>query len=86
MFALTDEQQQAVAMARRMQSFKVSALAGTGKTTTLTEIARALGQKRGIYLSFNRIIAMEAQKKFAGTGCESRTFHSLAFAGRRLSR
>ncbi|WP_437559563.1 UvrD-helicase domain-containing protein [Acidithiobacillus sulfuriphilus] len=81
MFSLTDEQEQAVAMARQMRGFKVSALAGTGKTTTLAAIARALGQKRGLYLSFNKTIATEAQKKFSGTGCEARTFHSLAFAG-----
>ncbi|MGC9216774.1 UvrD-helicase domain-containing protein [Acidithiobacillus sp.] len=81
MHSLTDEQEQAVAMARQMRSFKVSALAGTGKTTTLVAIARAMGQKRGLYLSFNKTIAIEAQKKFSGTGCQARTFHSLAFAG-----
>ncbi len=78
---LTDEQKQAVAMAQKMRSFKISALAGTGKTTTLVEIARSFGgKKRGLYLSFNKGIATEAQKKFVGTGCEARTFHSLAFA------
>ena len=81
MFALTQEQRKAVAMAKKMQSFKVSALAGTGKTTTLAAIAQALGQRRGIYLSFNKAIATEAQKKFEGSGCQARTFHSMAFAG-----
>ncbi len=81
MIALTKEQKQAVSMAKRMGSFKVSALAGTGKTTTLAAIAKDLGKKRGLYLSFNRAIAVEAQKKFEGSGCQARTFHSLAFAG-----
>ncbi|WP_215842079.1 AAA family ATPase [Acidithiobacillus montserratensis] len=78
---LTDEQKAAVAMAMRRESFKISALAGTGKTTTLVAIASALPGLRGLYLSFNKIIALEAQKKFSGTGCEARTFHSLAFSG-----
>ena len=81
MFALTQEQREAVAMAKKMQSFKVSALAGTGKTTTLAAIAQELGQKRGLYLSFNKAIATEAQRKFEGSACQARTFHSLAFAG-----
>lgn len=77
---LTEEQEQAVAQARKMGSFKVSALAGTGKTTTLVAIAESLKGKRGLYLSFNKAIAQEAQKKFQGTGCDARTFHSLAFS------
>lgn len=78
---LTDEQIQGVDMAKKMSSFKMSALAGTGKTTTLAEIARGLKKKRGLYLSFNKGIAVEAQKRFSGTNCTARTFHSLAFAG-----
>ncbi|MGE0049458.1 MAG: UvrD-helicase domain-containing protein [Acidithiobacillus sp.] len=81
MLSLTKEQRKAVSMANRMESFKVSALAGTGKTTTLAAIAKDLGKKRGLYLSFNRAIAAEAQTKFDGSGCQARTFHSLAFAG-----
>ncbi|MBU2783838.1 ATP-dependent helicase [Acidithiobacillus caldus] len=76
---LTDEQQKAVAMARKMESFKVSALAGTGKTSTLVAIAQAMGNRRGLYLAFNAAIAAEAKQRFRGTQCESRTFHSLAY-------
>ncbi|MGK9452255.1 UvrD-helicase domain-containing protein [Acidithiobacillus caldus] len=76
---LTDEQQKAVAMAQKRQSFKISALAGTGKTSTLRAIADAMGNLRGLYLAFNAAIASEAQQRFAGTQCESRTFHSLAY-------
>jgi superfamily I DNA/RNA helicase len=79
---LTDEQYNAVQAAKAMQSLKISALAGTGKTTTLKAIAQELGAvgKQGLYLAFNKAIASEAQKKFTGTGCEARTFHSLAYS------
>lgn len=79
-FKLTDEQCQAVDMAKKLASFKVSALAGTGKTTTLAQIAMSLKSKKGLYLSFNKGIAEEAQKKFVGSNCTARTFHSLAFS------
>lgn len=76
---LTEEQQTAVAMAQRLESFKISALAGTGKTSTLVAIAQAMGRRRGLYLAFNAAIAQEAQNRFAGTQCVARTFHSLAY-------
>jgi len=76
---LTEEQQNAVTMAKRLESFKVSALAGTGKTSTLVAIAQALGRKRGLYLAFNAAIAKEAEQRFASTSCGARTFHSLAY-------
>ena len=75
----TDEQKQAINLARQGQTMKVSALAGTGKTSTLVGIAQAT-QGRGLYLAFNKGIATEAQQRFQGTRCQARTFHSLAYA------
>lgn len=75
----TQEQQAAVEMAGRGETAKVSALAGTGKTSTLVGIAQAT-TGRGLYLAFNKGIALEAQARFHGSRCQARTFHSLAFA------
>lgn len=58
----TDEQKQAISLARQGQTMKVSALAGTGKTSTLVGIAQAT-QGRGLYLAFNKGIATEAQQR-----------------------
>ncbi len=60
------------------------AFAGTGKTTTLIHCSSALQQlgKLGLYLSFNKKMADEANQKFAEYGLNSvtcSTFHSLAY-------
>lgn len=62
----TQEQQAAIDLAGQGQTMKVSALAGTGKTSTLVGIAQAT-QGRGLYLAFNKGIATEAQQRFQGT-------------------
>ena len=75
----TDEQKQAIDLAGQGRTMKVSALAGTGKTSTLVGIAQVM-RGRGLYLAFNKGIATEAQQRFQGTRCQARTFHSLAYA------
>lgn len=57
----------------------VIAGAGTGKTSTLTLMAAATSRRRGLYLAFNRAIALDAGRRF-GRNVECRTAHSLAFA------
>lgn len=74
---LTDEQANAVDLFGRHNSLKISAFAGTGKTTTLTELAKST-KESGLYLAFNKAIASEAQKRFPTT-VDSRTTHSLAY-------
>ena len=74
----TYEQQSAISNASSGKSFKVSAYAGTGKTTTLKHIGDALSNKKGLYLAFNKAIASDAQSKFkANVRCK--TFHALAY-------
>lgn len=74
----TDEQMAAVAMAAKLESFKVMAYAGAGKTSTLKLIGTELSHYRGLYLAFNKAIASEAAAKF-GSNVQCMTFHSLAY-------
>ncbi len=75
----TPEQEHAIDLAVGGGSLKIEAYAGTGKTTTLAAISKAIGpEKRGMYLAFNRAIADEAQRKFPGH-VDCRTAHSLAY-------
>lgn len=74
---LTDEQAAAVDLFKSSQALKISAFAGTGKTSTLTAIAGST-PKNGLYLAFNKSIAAEAKTKFSRT-VDCRTTHSLAF-------
>lgn len=53
----------------------VQAVAGSGKSTTLFEIAKRAGE-RVLFLAFNKIIAEYASKKM-GDGIDCRTFHGF---------
>ena len=83
---LTEEQKRIVEWAARGKSFKIAAFAGTGKTTSLIEAARALRGKRILYLVFNRAQAIAAETRFAqlqrhegSPRIETRTAHSIAW-------
>ncbi len=76
----TNEQIKAIDLANSRSSFKISAYAGSGKTSTLKLIGDKLSQNRGVYLAFNKSIAEEAAGKFS-TNVDCKTFHSMAFKG-----
>jgi hypothetical protein len=75
--ALTEEQAHAVELFKGSQSLKISAFAGTGKTTTLIELAKST-KNSGLYLAFNKAIAAEAGSRFPRT-VDCRTTHSIAY-------
>jgi DNA helicase II / ATP-dependent DNA helicase PcrA len=55
----------------------IEAVAGSGKTTTIEEIARRLGKGVSyLFLAFNKSIATE----LAGRGLNARTFHSICYS------
>ena len=76
---LTDEQQQII---RSTGNIKINAVAGSGKTTTVVEYARARPRKSEIlYLAFNKSVKLEAVRKFREQGLRNvrvETAHSLA--------
>lgn len=82
---LTDEQRAIVAH-DPSTTLIVTAYAGVGKTSTLIEIARAWPRKRGLYLAFNKAIADDANRKFAGTKVTAKTSHGYAFGMLGISR
>ncbi|WP_223654078.1 UvrD-helicase domain-containing protein [Hymenobacter psoromatis] len=62
---------------------KINAVAGSGKTTTMVEYARAQPvTARILYLAFNKTVRQEAIRKFQAAGLPNvvvETAHSLAF-------
>lgn len=54
------------------------AFAGTGKTTTLVEYAKARPRKRFLYIAFNKSVQLEAAAKFP-KNVVCKTSHALAF-------
>ena len=79
--SLTVEQQNAVNVISKeeVNLLKIEACAGSGKTHTLIEIAKAIDPQHGLYLAYNKAIAEEASEKFGGTSIQCSTIHSLAY-------
>jgi len=77
---LTSEQQ---AIINSTGDIRINAVAGSGKTTTIIEYARARPRNSKIlYLAFNRSVKLEAIKKFEEKGLANvkvETAHSLAY-------
>lgn len=79
---LTEEQCEIVSMTpKRSERIVVQAYAGTGKTSTLLEFARAKPKEKMLYLAYNRSMAQEAKEKFAPVrNVAAKTIHALAFS------
>ncbi len=77
---LTREQ---LAVINSTGNIKINAVAGSGKTTTVVEYARARPKTSKIlYLAFNKTVRQEAIRKFRSTGLKNvqvETAHSLAY-------
>ena len=57
----------------------VNAGAGTGKTFTIVEGAKRIGNQKAAFLAFNKSIATELQERLP-EGVEAKTFHAFGFA------
>lgn len=78
---LTSEQQDVVDYAKQVTSNElilIDSVAGSGKTTLLKAIAEELEDKPGLYLAYNKAIAVSSSKKFP-KNIDCRTTHSLAY-------
>lgn len=79
LFKPLPEQQRALSLFQRQEGLRIDAYAGTGKTTTLQYLS-ANTRQHGLYLAFNRSIAIEARSRFTSrVSCT--TTHSIAFRG-----
>lgn len=74
---LTGEQAHILELAKTGRSLVVKAFAGTGKTSTLAEVAKHL-PGTGLYLAYNKAIQVDACAKFP-TQVVCKTAHALAY-------
>jgi len=79
--ALTKQQQTVIDTLQKPDVSIVTspAVAGSGKTHTLIELAKQMNVKKGLYLAYNNAIATEASTKFKGTNVTCSTIHALAW-------
>ena len=58
----------------------IAAGAGTGKTTTLVELAKRLPKSgHKLFCAFNRDIVKELKERLNGTGMWAKTFHGIGY-------
>jgi len=75
------EQQEIINAVAQGSNVLVDAVAGSGKTTTVLSIARALPQKRIVQITFNALLKLEVRAKVNEAGLHNLsvyTYHSLA--------
>lgn len=77
-YELTKEQKDIVELSRTAKVLKIEAFAGSGKSSTLAEVAK-VNQVPSLYLTFNKAMAMEAKEKFP-SHVDCRTIHSVAYS------
>lgn len=77
-FTNTGEQDAIIAAVESGGNGVISAGAGTGKTSTLKLISKALSPARGLYIAYGRAIKDEATKTFP-TNVKCMTSHGLAY-------
>ena len=63
-------------------SFVVNAVAGSGKTTTMVEVAKRLRSnfKSVLFLAFNKSIATELASRMQGSGADCKTLHAVGYS------
>jgi hypothetical protein len=76
--APTDEQARARDLYLTGGSLVIEAGAGTGKTTTLAQLANAAPNRSGVYIAFNKAIVQDAKRSFPHH-IDPSTAHSLAW-------
>lgn len=78
-FKPTTEQQACVTSYGKKASFKVEAVAGSGKTSTVKLMAESDDSRTALYLAFNKAAATEAAGKMPKGHVTCRTTHSIAY-------
>ena len=74
----TPEQTDIIEAVRSRENLLISALAGTGKTTTLSLIARAYPERKALYLAYNKNMQLDAERLFP-RHVTCKTIHALAY-------
>lgn len=74
----TGEQSAIIEATHTGQRVVAEALAGTGKTSTLVQVAQTQPRRRALYLAFNKSVQIEADGRFP-EWVDCRTAHSVAF-------
>lgn len=75
---LTDEQKELLTQVRLGKNVLVDACIGSGKTTTIQVLCNEFKNKRILYLTYNRLLKIDAQSKIKGNKVHVQNYHGFA--------
>lgn len=77
---LTDEQNKLIDLAKQGKNVLVNACIGSGKTTTIQQLCDELDGKGDIvYLTYNKLLKLDAKKKIKNFNSTIQNYHGFAF-------
>lgn len=78
-FKLSNEQQEFIEYALNEKNVLVDACIGSGKTTVIQYLCNAVKDKQILYLTYNKLLKVDAQSKIKGNNIEVNNYHGLAW-------
>ena len=76
---LSDEQQEVIDVARTGENVLVDACIGSGKTTTIQVMCNELSDKKILYMTFNRLLKVDAQAKITSPNTLVTNYDGFAY-------
>lgn len=76
---LTNEQQRLIQLVKQGKNVLVDACIGSGKTTTIQVLCNELKDKRILYLTYNKLLKIDAQEKITHKKVEVNNYHGFAY-------
>lgn len=76
---LSDEQQELIRLAKEGKNVLVDACIGSGKTTAIQVLCEELNDKQILYLTYNRLLKIDAQDKITNKRVHVQNYHGFAW-------
>ena len=78
---LTEEQKKFIDLALAGKNILVDACVGSGKTTAIQQLCMAVSKsKRILYLTYNRLLKIDAKEKIKGKNITVTNYHGFAYS------
>lgn len=76
---LSDEQQAALEEVKQGHSIVVDSIIGAGKTTFIQAVCDSFPNSRILYLTYNRLLKLDAQKKIKNHNVTVQNYHGFVY-------
>lgn len=76
---LSDEQQKVIKFAKTGKNILVNACIGSGKTTTIQHLCNVLYNKKILYLTYSRLLKLDAQDKIKYRNTTVNNYHGYGY-------